>query len=216
MTSRIRTTWLTRAAVASAAVAGAVLLTACGSSGGSGSQTRPSSMSSGMSMSSSSAAQGGAPASGPHNAADVSFTTDMIPHHAQALEMAKMALSKATNPQVKQLAQAIEGEQTPEITTMSGWLKGWNQPVPDTSMPGMNMPGMMSSADMAKLSGATGSAFDKLWLTQMITHHQGAVTMANTELNAGQNTDAKTLARSIIAGQSKEIMTMKALLPTIK
>lgn len=215
---------ITRTLVVAATAVPAILLTAC-SFGDSNTGSSPS-MSGGMSMSGmssgSTTAQAGVPATGPHNTADVSFATDMIPHHAQALEMAKMALTKAINPQVKQLAQAIQGEQTPEISKMTGWLKGWNKPVPDTSMGGMhmghgkNMPGMMSSADMAKLAAATGSAFDKLFLTQMITHHDGAVTMANTELGDGQNGDAKTLARSIIAGQSKEITQMKQLLPTIK
>ena len=216
------------------ATAAALTLSACSSSGSSPSHSTMSggatsmsggAMSSGMSMSGAASAtatvQAGAPATGPHNAADVAFATDMIPHHAQALAMARTALSRATNPTVKQLAQMIENEQTPEISAMSGWLKGWNEPVPSTStgsmnMGGMSMPGMMSDADMTKLDSATGATFDKLFLTQMITHHTGALTMANTELSSGQNTDAKTLARSIIAGQSKEITEMKALLPTIK
>ncbi len=115
----------------------------------------------------------------------------------------------------------IKNEQTPEISAMSGWLRGWNKPVPDTSMGGMNMggmhmPGMMSDADMSKLDSSTGAVFDKLFLSQMITHHTGALTMANTEQSKGQNTTAKTLAKSIITGQSKEIAQMKVLLPTIK
>ncbi|MGN6607392.1 MAG: DUF305 domain-containing protein [Jatrophihabitans sp.] len=216
------------------AAAAAITLSACSSSGSSHSSADSSGMPgghsmSGMSMSSmptaSGTAQAGAPATGPHNAGDVTFATDMIPHHAQALAMAKMALTKAASPKVKQLAQRIENEQSPEISLMSGWLKGWNKPVPDTTMGGMDMgstsdsmtmPGMMSAADMAKLNSATGSTFDKLFLSQMITHHTGAITMANTELTRGQNGDAKTLAKSIIAGQSNEITEMKALLPTIK
>ena len=214
-------------ATVAAAAAAALTLSACSSSGTSPSHSMSSgtSMSPGMSMSGTSGrpatALTGAPATGPHNAADIAFATDMIPHHAQALEMAKMALATSSNPKVKQLARMIEGEQTPEITTMSGWLTGWNKPVPSTSMGGMNMggtsmPGMMSDADMSKLNSSTGAAFDKLFLTQMITHHTGALTMADTELSNGQNVDAKTLARSIIAGQSKEITTMKTLLPTVK
>lgn len=218
-----------RAAVAVVTSAATITLAACSSSGNThssspgGGSSMPGDMSSGMSMGAtpSGSAPAGTPAAGPHNTADVTFATDMIPHHAQALEMAKLALAKAANPQVKQLAQAIEGAQTPEISTMAGWLKGWKQPVPDTSMGGMDMggmsmPGMMSSADMAKLKAATGARFDRLWLTQMIAHHRGAVTMARTELNAGQNSDAKALARSIITGQTSEIATMTKLLPTIK
>ncbi len=217
--------------IAATAAAAAITLSAC--SGSSSSPAHSSmSMSSGTStsgamntmtskVSATSTAAAGASATGSHNAADVAFATDMIPHHAQALEMANMALTKAKNPQVMQLAKTIESEQTPEITTMSGWLKGWNKPVPDTSMGGMHMggaslPGMMSAADMAKLEKASGAAFDTLFLTQMIAHHTGAVSMANTELSAGQNSDAKKLAKTIIAGQGKEITQMKTLLPTIK
>ena len=214
---------------ATLAAAAAITLSACGSSSSTrSSSTMPGGHSmSGMSISSmptaSGTARAGAPASGPHNTADVTFATDMIPHHAQALAMAKMALTKAASPKVKQLAQRIEHEQSPEITLMSGWLKGWNKPVPDTTMGGMDMgshsgsmtmPGMMSAADMAKLNSATGSTFDKLFLSQMITHHTGAITMANAELTHGQNSDAKTLATSIITGQSKEITEMKTLLLT--
>ena len=181
-------------------------------------------MSPGMSMPGTPASTGstssGSAASGAHNHADVAFATKMIPHHGQALQMARIALSKTANAQVRRLANAISQAQTPEISLMSSWLKAWKQPVPDPSMGGMNMggmsmPGMMSSAQMAKLTAASGTAFDKLWLTLMIKHHQGALAMANTELRAGQSTEAKSLARSIIAGQSAEISTMTRLLPTI-
>ena len=218
-----------RIAIAVLTAAATITLAACSSSGDThtsspgGGSAMPGDMSSGMTMGAtpSGSAPAGTPAAGPHNTADVKFATDMIPHHGQALEMAKLALTKATDPQVKQLAQAIEGAQTPEITTMTGWLKGWNQPIPDASMGGMdmggmNMPGMMSSADMDKLKAATGATFDRLWLTQMIAHHRGAVTMARTELSTGQNMDAKALAQSIINGQTSEIQTMTKLLPTIK
>lgn len=209
-----------------AATAAAVTLSACSSSSSPAhsSMSGGTSTSGGMTSATSTVtvtSTAGSAATGPHNSADVAFASGMISHHAQALEMAKMALTKADSPKVKQLAKTIEGEQTPEITTMSGWLPGWNRPVPDTSMGGMHMggasmPGMMSTADMARLDKATGTAFDKLFLTQMIAHHTGAVSMATTELGAGQNSDARTLAKSIIAGQGKEISQMKSLLPTIK
>lgn len=198
---------------AAALAAGVLLLAGCGSS-------KPSSHSSTMSgMRTSAGAAVGSPASGPHNDQDVSFATDMIPHHGQAVTMADLALTRATNPAVKQLASAIKGAQAPEIAAMSGWLSGWKKPVPPTSMSmhhgGMSMPGMMSDADMVALAKATGSAFDKLWLTQMITHHQGAIAMSRTELTNGQNPEATSLAQSIITGQSNEITQMKQLLPTI-
>lgn len=199
-----------------AAAAAAVTLSACSSSG-----TSPahSSTSGNMSMSGmtsgSTTVQAGAPATGPHNSADVSFATDMIPHHRQAVQMADMALSTATNAQVKSLAATIKGDQDPEIAKMSGWLTGWGMPLPSASMGSMgrmSMPGMMSDADMTRLGKASGAAFDRLWVQMMITHHQGALSMAKTELTSGQNAAAKALARSIMTSQSAQITQLTKLL----
>lgn len=163
----------------------------------------------------------GPAAAGPHNAADVAFATDMIPHHAQAVEMADMALKAATNAEVKTLAQAIKGAQDPEINTMSGWLAGWGATVPSTTAGGHSMAGMasntgmMSDAQMTELGKATGAAFDRLWVTMMTEHHQGAIAMATTELADGQNAEAKALAQTIIGAQTKEVATMTALAKTL-
>ncbi len=160
----------------------------------------------------------GSPAAGAHNDADVAFATGMIPHHAQAVTMAEMAATKATNTDVKTLAASIKAAQAPEITQMSGWLTGWVQPVPDTAMGhgGMAMgDGMMTDAEMTELSKATGPAFDRMWLQMMIKHHQGAVAMATTELASGSNGDAKKLAQAIITSQKAEIATMQKLEPTV-
>ncbi|MEP6666807.1 MAG: DUF305 domain-containing protein [Nocardioidaceae bacterium] len=116
-----------------------------------------------------------------HNSADVTFATDMIPHHAQAIEMADLALKQARSTEVVTLAEQIKAAQGPEIDKMSGWLQNWNEPVPDTmSMAGMthDRAGMMSQADMDKLSQPSGRAFDTMWLTMMVEHHQGAIEMA--------------------------------------
>lgn len=205
-------------AVLSVATAGALLLAGCSSSG-----DNPSS----GPNSSAAASPTGTPTSGPHNAADVSFATDMIPHHAQAVQMADMAFTQATSAQVKTLATAIKAAQDPEIATMSGWLAGWGENVPSTSssMGGTGMggtdhsmgsgTGMMSEADMTALGAAHGAAFDRMWVSMMITHHTGALEMANTELADGQNADAQSLARSIVTSQTAEITTMKQLLSTM-
>lgn len=210
MTQRSRITL----AATSAAVA-ALVLSACSSSN---STAHMSSTMSGMNLMSmtghATTASGSVAASGPHNAADVAFATDMIPHHSQAVQMADMALKTASNAQVKTLATAIKAAQDPEITQVSGWLTSWKKPVPPT-MGGMNMghgTGMMSSADMTRLGKATGAAFNRLWVQMMITHHQGAITMAHTEITTGQNTEAKALARSIVTSQSAQITQLKTLL----
>lgn len=149
-----------------------------------------------------------------HNAGDVTFADAMIPHHQQAVQMAKLAATRASDSRVKYLAARIEAAQGPEITMMTGWLTSWGLAMP-SDMTGMDgMPGMMSTADMSALTAASGTAFDKAFLTMMIAHHTGALTMAKTELASGSDADAKALAQSIIDGQSKEITEMKAILGT--
>ncbi len=149
-----------------------------------------------------------------HNAADVTFATDMIPHHQQAVQMAELAESRASNPEVLTLAAEILDAQGPEIETMSGWLEEWDEPVPE-GMGGMDhgdMPGMMSEEMMTDLDAASGMNFDEMFLEMMIDHHTGAVEMAQTEQADGQYAEAVELAEEIEASQTAEIETMEALL----
>jgi uncharacterized protein (DUF305 family) len=165
-----------------------------------------------------------------HNQADITFAQQMIPHHSQALDMAKMVAGHTTNAKVVDLAARIQKAQDPEIQQMTGWLTKWGAAPATTSMgsmPGMSatttsampgmgdgqaMPGMMSDQDMQQLDKAKGTAFDKMWLQMMTQHHQGAIDMAKTELSQGASSDAKSLAQKIIDGQQAEITEMKNLL----
>jgi uncharacterized protein (DUF305 family) len=137
-----------------------------------------------------------APSTSGHNAADVTFMRRMIPHHAQAINMAKLAATRAASPQVKALASRIEAAQNPQIQTMTGCLANWGQPMvmPSTGMMNGNSTngmmnganGMMSGADMAKLGKLSGRAFDRQFLTMMTAHHRGAIAMARTEQTGGR------------------------------
>jgi uncharacterized protein (DUF305 family) len=204
-----KSTTIAIAAVASVAIIGTA--TACSDNSSSSSHSTGSSA---MSMPAGSTASS-IPGSAGFNAADVTFDQMMIPHHQQAVEMAKLVPSRTKNEQVRTLATAIEGAQQPEIDQMTAALKAWNQP---TSMPTMgshdehSMSGMMSDGQMGQLKTLSGSAFDKMWLQMMIEHHQGAITMAKTELQQGKDTATKRLAQSIIDGQQKEITQMKTML----
>jgi uncharacterized protein (DUF305 family) len=200
------------------AAAAALTLTACSSNDHTAAGGSHSTSTSPNPADSSSSAQPAAD----RNPADVTFATGMIPHHGQAIIMADMAVKQASNSQVKRLGVEIKAAQGPEITTLSGWLKAWGAPVPSASMSAGHdmgghegMTGMMSAAELQQLEGASGAAFDKLWLEMMITHHQGAIEMAKTELATGQNQPAKALAQSIITSQAKEIATMQALLSSL-
>ncbi len=149
-----------------------------------------------------------------HNAADVTFATDMIPHHRQAVEMAEIAATRAGSPEVLQLAEEIAGAQEPEIETMTGWLEQWGEPLPD-EMGGMDMggmPGMMSQEQMQGLEEASGPAFDEMFLEMMIEHHTGAIQMAQTEQSEGLSSEAIELAEQIESAQRDEVATMQDLL----
>lgn len=164
------------------------------------------------------ATSGGSSSNTDFNDADVTFARSMIPHHAQAVVMAKMAQSHAQSSEVKDLAAKIEAAQGPEIDTMSGWLQAWGQEEPTGSgMGGMNpgsdgMPGMMGDDDMMSLDSADGAGFDGMFLTMMIEHHEGAIEMAKTEQVDGKNADAVALAKKIEADQTAEIAQMKDML----
>jgi uncharacterized protein (DUF305 family) len=154
-----------------------------------------------------------------HNAADVAFAQGMMPHHRQAVEMAAMVPSRSSNPDVRMMATHISWDQQAEIRTMTGLLAQWGEPeaTDHGSMPGMPgmvdgvMPGMVDGATMTQIKSLSGPAFDDLWITSMIEHHQGAVTMAHTEIADGQNPDAKKLAEMIITAQQREIAQMNNL-----
>lgn len=169
----------------------------------------------GMNMGSSGTSSSSAPAeAGDHNGDDTMFAQMMIPHHTQAVQMSDMILTKQNIPAaVTALAGKIKTAQGPEIEKMTAWLKGWNESA--TMSAGMSMTGMMGADNMTKLDAAQGMDAAKLFLTQMIAHHQGAVAAAKTEAAAGKNTDALALAKSIAASQETEIQDMKKLLASL-
>lgn len=155
------------------------------------------------------------------NATDVAFAQGMIPHHAQAIQMADMALEISTNPDVTALAEQIKAAQSPEIDQMTTWLTDWDQTVPDPDAPmdenmdgagAMMMTGMMSEADMARLGNATGADFDRMFLEMMILHHEGAIEMAEQQLAEGKYQATKDLAQAVITGQQAEIEEMNTLI----
>lgn len=159
------------------------------------------------------------------NDADVDFAGNMIQHHAQALEMVDLTMGRDLDPEVVRLTEQIRAAQTPEIEKMADWLVAWDKPVPETSRDHANahsdghgaemnadMPGMMSADEMSALEHASGEEFQSMWLTMMIEHHEGAVDMAKTEMEDGENAKAIALAKDIVSAQDAEISTMQGLL----
>ena len=149
--------------------------------------------------------------------ADVTFAQQMTGHHEQAVEMAQLAADRAGSAEVRDLADRIEAAQGPEIETMTGWLDDWGAEVPMSGMDhgaedGGDMPGGMSAEEMDRLGSLRGSDFDREWLTMMISHHQGAVEMAEAEQADGTHPEAVALAGGIVADQTAEITEMQELL----
>ena len=176
----------------------------------------------GSHASSSPAATPAPDASAGHNDADVVFAQMMIPHHAQAVEMSDIILSKPDVPaDVAALAATIKAAQAPEIETMTGWLDAWNQPTEPADghsghgTDGHGMSGMVDEEGLDQLKAAPGVEASRLFLEQMIGHHEGAVDMAKQELSAGKHAGAIQLARDIITAQEAEIAEMKQLLTTL-
>lgn len=167
------------------------------------------------------------------NRADVEFMTGMIHHHAQALVMADMAPSHGAGPTIQTLAARIINGQKGEIGLMSTWLADRDQPVPEVghdsmamdmhtdghAMHGgdyhMDMPGMLSPEQMQALDAARGIEFDRLFLTYMIQHHQGALTMVRDlfdSYGAAQGDDIYRIASGVEADQMAEIDRMQKML----
>lgn len=153
-----------------------------------------------------------------HNDADVSFAAGMVPHHQQAIVMSDIILAKqGIDARVVELANQIKAAQGPEIATMQQWLTAWGAPATNHEGHGMSDMGMgmMSDQQLEQLRQAQGVDAARQFLTGMIAHHEGAVRMAQTELDTGKAEDAKKLARDIIDAQQREIATMKQILGSL-
>jgi uncharacterized protein (DUF305 family) len=165
--------------------------------------------------------------------ADVDFMTGMIGHHAQALVMSAWAPTNGANPTVSTLAARIINAQKDEIRNMQTWLRDRGRPVPEVDEAGalhmaagdmqmmhgadrsMHMPGMLSTEQMQELEAAQGPDFDRLFLTYMIQHHQGAVTMVHDLFatdGAAQDDLIFKIASDIQVDQITEINRMKQML----
>ncbi|MDH6219199.1 DUF305 domain-containing protein [Streptomyces pseudovenezuelae] len=143
------------------------------------------------------------------NSADVDYARMMIQHHSQALDMTELAADRAESTQVEKLAARIAASQGPEITTMQSWLKTHGKSETGGAHDHASMPGMATEAQLKNLRAAHGKAFDELFLTLMITHHQGAITMATDVKAQGNNIQIEEMADDVIAQQTSEIARMR-------
>lgn len=148
--------------------------------------------------------------------ADVRFMQGMIAHHAQAVAMTRLAAGAGANPRVLKLAQKIDLSQAGEIVLMQDWLRAHDQFVPDTSSwRTMTMHGMLTAGEMAQLAASRGAEYDRLFLTFMIRHHEGALQMVKDLFatpRAGQEVDINVFANDVESTQSAEIGLMRVML----
>ncbi len=148
--------------------------------------------------------------------ADVEFMQGMIAHHAQAIVMSRMAEAHGASPQVLKLSTKIDQSQVPEIIIMQQWLRRNGQVAPDTSSwHHMQMTGMLTAAQLKELDASKGVDFDRAFLTMMIQHHAGALTMVDDLFAsplAGQEVDVSVFANDVMTSQTGEIGIMRRLL----
>jgi uncharacterized protein (DUF305 family) len=161
---------------------------------------------------------------------------DLAPARAASSQVKDLAVTikAAQGPEIEQMTSWLQAWGTSAGTDMNGMPNPTSSSPDAGGMGGMNhggmggsdtstssaamssqMPGMMSADEMSQLTAATGAEFDKMFLQMMITHHQGAIEMADTEIAQGSNPDALTLAQSIKTSQTAEITTMQQLLQTL-
>lgn len=155
----------------------------------------------------------------PHTPADVRFISGMIPHHAQAVLIAGWAKTHGASDALQRLCERIVVAQSDEIALMQTWLRDRGEPVPAGDAhhghAGTLMPGMLTAAQLEQLDRARGVEFDRLFLTFMIQHHEGAVTMVDALFaseGAGQDEIVFRLASDIYADQTTEIDRMEKML----
>lgn len=165
----------------------------------------------------------------PYTDADIHFMSGMIAHHAQAILMAKWAPSHGASPSLLALTERIINAQQDEITLMQRWLRDRKQPVPEAKpgpmkmqMDGMEhemlMPGMLTDDQLKELDAARGTEFERLFLTFMIQHHRGAVSMVKdlfAAYGAGQDETVFKFASDVNVDQTTEIARMQKMLMTV-
>lgn len=149
-----------------------------------------------------------------HNGWDIAFINWLTPHDAVASQMAQLAPTRASSPQVKEIAAAIDAAQGPGFVKMAAMAAAWGQPVPSTDPAAAihDHGGAENEAgNVTALAPLSGTAFDNMFLTVMIAHHQATLPMARATIENGVNQQDKQFAREVLAAQEAEIGRMQRL-----
>ncbi|MFC4019134.1 DUF305 domain-containing protein [Micromonospora sp. GCM10011542] len=151
-----------------------------------------------------------------HNNADIRFVTMMIPHHEQALVMARLVAERAANPQLKIIADRILAAQEPEIKTLETWLTDRGLDRNSGGGHQHSMAGMQTAEALELLTAARGAEFDRMFVDMMVEHHQGAIDMAGEVLALGVDIIVNETASSVVVEQGAEINRMRQALTGAK
>ena len=172
----------------------------------------------------------GRPAVPSDESVDAGFTRDMITHHTQAVQMAEVVRDHGSDPALRLLAYDIETQQLAQVGQMRGWLQSWGLPEqtdrarmawmgsaahahdPAASAAGAPMPGMATTAEMARLRSLSGRALDVDFLQLMIRHHEGGLPMTQHAADHAGVTYVRDLAAKVASAQTSEVVTMEQVL----
>ena len=165
------------------------------------------------------------------NATDAAFATAMVPHHEMGITLDELAVADAADVRVRRLAFEMNGYQGPELDQLRTWARMWGgasatrprpmtgpmpQPMSGPTSDPMTAPtGMPAAGDLDRLRSATGPAFDTLFLTLMIAHHEGAVAMARREQSGGADRRAVAMAGRIAIVQQRQLAALKSLVTAL-
>lgn len=152
---------------------------------------------------------------------EATFMAEMIPHHQGAVDMASMQVQRGAHPELKQLAGQIVSSQRQQIQQMTGWLRAWYGLTPEQAMaqaPALAQQLMQQlDAEMAHMmamlrDAGSGAAFDRVFLEQMVSHHESAVTEGQVAVTNATHPELRALGQDIVASQQREIGQMTAWL----
>jgi uncharacterized protein (DUF305 family) len=155
-----------------------------------------------------------APDGSGYSSLDVWWVRMMIPHHQQALEMAALAPDRASNPQIKAVADRILAAQKPEVEFFRTWLRtrGLAEQPDEAGHDHAGMRGMQPPEAMRGIATLKGDLFDKVFVDMMVSHHEGAVAMCTDLLKVGKDERLTELATNIAAEQQAEIARLRDIL----
>jgi uncharacterized protein (DUF305 family) len=186
-----------RAVLAGPAVGLALVLSACGGESDTAAQA---------------GAGTGSAAATSYSEGDVMFAQQMIPHHQQVVELAELAATKASDPELRAFAAQLQASESKVVGELTGMLTGWGKPTAMEDMSHQEMPGMASEQDMSSLASLSGAGFDRRFTQMMITHHIGASQLTMTEQQTGSSTQAKAIAAQLLQTQTEQVTQLQTIL----